>query len=179
MRTTYTIGHSNQPLEAFISLLEEFRVAVLADVRHVPGSRRHPWFAKEALRQAVEARGLEYRWFQALGGFRGKPKPDSPHTGLRHPGFRSYADYMLTLEFRAAVEELMRLAKEKTTAYMCAEAMYWHCHRMLLSDYLTAQGWQVVHILGHGKARPHQLTREAMIAGGQLTYPAAAGELFG
>ncbi len=178
MNTVFTIGHSNQPAGSFLSLLKEFEIQALADIRHFPGSRRHPWFSQANLRPAVEAAGVEYRWFEALGGFRRSAAPDSPNTGLRHPAFRSYADYMQTPEFQAAAEELMRLAKVKTAAYMCAELLYWHCHRMLLSDYFTVHGWQVIHILGHAKTRPHALTAGAVLESGRLSYPPTEPTLF-
>ncbi len=178
MNLIYTIGHSNQPIESFLDLLKEFGIRALADIRHFPGSRRHPWFSQDPLRQAVEAVGIEYHWFEDLGGFRRSAAADSPNSGLRHPAFRAYADYMQTPEFQVAAERLMRLAEAKTTAYMCAELLYWHCHRMLLSDYFTANGWQVIHILGHEKTKVHAVTAGAVVEAGQLAYPPVEGELF-
>ncbi len=166
----YSIGHSTLPIEQFLGLLGEHGVRLVADIRRFPASRRYPWFARQALQQAVEAAGLEYRWLAQLGGYRGALRPDSPHLGLRVAGFRNYADYMATAEFHAAAGELMGLAESWPAAYMCAERLYWRCHRMLLSDFLVVRGWEVVHILEPGKTVRHKLTQGAVVEAGQLLY---------
>lgn len=177
-RVIYTIGHSSSGIEDFLAVLEEHGIRVLADIRRFPGSRRHPWFSQAALRASLEAAGIEYRWFQDLGGFRGAPSAGLRDAGLRHPAFRAYAEHMRSEAFRAAVRELTVLAEACPTAYMCAELLYWRCHRMLLSDYLTMHGWGVVHILGKDKTQPHRLTEEARLEHGELAYPPGEQSLF-
>ena len=153
----YTIGHSNRSLEDFLALLKEFDMQALADIRSQPGSRKFPHFNLENLETVLPAHGMRYIWLPKLGGRRKTRKGfDSPNMGLTSPGFRSYADYMGEEEFRQGVVELLSVASESRTAYMCAEALYWQCHRRLLSDYLVAQGVEVLHILG---SRTSDLTR--------------------
>ncbi len=174
----YTVGHSTQAQGQLLALLAEFGIRLLADIRSFPASRRHPWFSREALEAAVTAAGIEYHWFRELGGYRRALRPDSPHTGLRVTGFRNYADHMSTSEFQLAPRELMSLAGARTTAYLCAERLYWRCHRMLLSDFLTVRGWQVLHILGSGQTRSHRLTAGAQVDAGQLVYHPVEEALF-
>jgi uncharacterized protein (DUF488 family) len=193
LTTVYTIGHSTRTLEEFISLLQVHGIELLVDIRSYPASRRLPWFqgpqappfmsAEEARRyQALESTlppaGIGYLWMRALGGRRRKLRQDSPNTALRSPAFRNYADYMLTSEFRQAVAELLSLSEKTRTCVMCAEAqVYYHCHRMLLSDYLTAHGHRVLHIAGKAPPSPHRMTPEARVEHGELIYPAEP-ELF-
>jgi uncharacterized protein (DUF488 family) len=160
----FTIGHSTRSFEQFASLLKEFRVETVADIRRYPGSRKFPHFNGPVLRELLKAEDIEYVWLQGLGGRRNKPTSGpSPNTGLKTLGFRYYADYMATDEFRAAVEELLSTEGMSQTAVMCAEKLYWRCHRRLLSDYLTARGAAVEHIVEAGRLQPHRLTAGAVI----------------
>jgi uncharacterized protein (DUF488 family) len=145
-------------------------IEVLGDIRAFPGSRRLPHFNRENLERDLPSRAIEYRWLPDLGGRRKKQQEHSPNLGLRNLSFRNYADYMLTQPFHAAAEELVRLAGDKRTAIMCAERVYFHCHRMLVSDYLVAYGHEVLHIDGTGVPRPHKLTAEARRRGDNVIY---------
>jgi uncharacterized protein (DUF488 family) len=164
----YTVGHSTRSLDAFLDLLRENGVERLVDVRQYPGSRRFPHFGREPLRAALEAAGIDYLHAPGLGGRR-RGRPDSANTAWRNAGFRAYADYMETGEFRAAVEDLLRAAEEKPTTVMCAEALWWRCHRALISDYLKSIGVEVVHI-GDAGSEPHPYTSAARLVEGRLTY---------
>jgi uncharacterized protein (DUF488 family) len=169
----FTIGHSNLSFEQFVSLLREFGVCLVADVRRYPSSRKFPHFNRDALSKLLAIENIEYFWLEALGGRRhnGKNKK-SPNIGLKSIGFRNYADYMSTDEFQTAVQKLLSIAAATPTAIMCAEKFYWKCHRLLLSDYLIAQGTEVVHILGQGKLSGHKLTPYAVITEGKgVLYP--------
>ncbi len=133
-------------------------------------SRRLPQFNRESLEQSLPAAGVRYVWMKALGGYRKKTLAESPHIALRNDSFRNYADYMLTPEFEQAMAELIRVAEESRTAYMCAERVYFHCHRMLVSDWLVAHGHEVLHIDGAGPVRAHKLTAEGRMIDGRLLY---------
>lgn len=174
MRRIYTIGHSTRALEELVVLLREHGIRRLADIRRFPGSRRHPHFSREALERSLPERGIEYVHLPELGGRR-KPSGDSPNTALRNEQFRAYADHMTTREFREAVERL--LAFEGRTAVMCAEAVPWRCHRNLLSDDLLRRGVEVVHILGRGEAKRHEMSADARVDGDRVIYAAEQGEL--
>src|ERR1700751_2371668 len=151
----WTIGHSTRSIDGFISLLEENGIKLLADVRSLPGSKRYPQFNKEALAESLSTCGIRYEHFQELGGRR-KPKADSRNTAWRNASFRGYADYMETEEFHQGLERLLKLARESgPAAIMCAEAVWWRCHRSLISDYLKARGVEVLHILDHKKVDEH------------------------
>lgn len=169
----FTIGHSTYSFNEFLSLLKEFEVRVVADIRRYPGSRKFPHFNQEIMRGLLEAEGIEYVWFEGLGGRRHADKNvKSPNTALRSAAFRNYADYMGTKEFRASVGELMSRAGTSRTAIMCAEKLFWRCHRRLLSDYLVAQGVEVKHIMGSGGLQPHSLSAGAVVtADGGVIYP--------
>jgi uncharacterized protein (DUF488 family) len=169
----WTIGHSTRSLDDFLALLRSLDIQALADVRHYPGSRRLPHFNREALSEALASEGIEYRHMVRLGGRR-KPLPDSRNTAWRNEGFRGYADYMATAEFRAGLDELLALASEKPTAMMCAEAVWWSCHRSLVADLLKSEGYEVLHILSPGKVELHPYTSAAKIVGGCLSYAAEA-----
>lgn len=171
--TIFTIGHSNHSLDAFLALLQQHRIETLVDIRRFPGSKRHPQFSRESLSAALQAQGIEYLWLEALGGRRQRQKdgPPSPNEGLRHPSFRNYADYMLTDGFRQGVAKLLEIAEVRRTALMCAEALFWRCHRRLVSDYLTANGVGVQHIFPNGEVKPHEMTPEARVENGTVTYP--------
>jgi uncharacterized protein (DUF488 family) len=168
--TIYSVGHGNRTFEELAEALRAHGVRRLADVRSFPGSRRHPHFGRESLERTLPAAGIEYIWMKALGGRR-KVRPDSSNTAWRVEGFRAYADYMETSEFAAAIDELIRLAREQPTAYMCAERLWWQCHRRLLSDALAVRGHEVVHILDAAKAEPHKLTEFLRMQDGHLLYP--------
>ncbi len=170
-----TIGHSNLAFAAFLDRLQAHAVRAVADIRRFAGSRRWPQFGAEALRDALAAAGIAYRHFPALGGRR-PPQPDSPNRGWQNAGFRSYADYMQTAEFAAALAELEAWARQRLTVAMCAEALAWRCHRRLLGDALLLRGWRVEHILGRGPASPAALTPFARVVNGQLLYPGAEAE---
>jgi uncharacterized protein (DUF488 family) len=167
----WTIGHSTRSLEDFLDLLRAFEIEALVDVRHYPGSRRLPHFHRDALAEALPVAGIEYRHVVSLGGRR-KPSPDSPNTAWRSAQFRGYADYMATGEFRAGVDELLALAATRPTAMMCAEAVWWRCHRSLVSDWLKVRDHEVLHIVGPRKIEPHPYTSAASIVDGALSYAA-------
>ncbi|MGE5326257.1 MAG: DUF488 family protein [Deltaproteobacteria bacterium] len=177
MATLFTIGHSTRSLDELIQALRPHGVERLVDIRSFPMSRKWPQFNRENMERELPERGIEYVWMRALGGRRKKIRKDSPHKALRSESFRNYADYMLTAEFQGAAADLVRLAEEKPTAYMCAERVYFRCHRMLVSDYLAAHGHRVLHIEAEGPARPHKLLEAARVADGELIYD--QGELFG
>jgi uncharacterized protein (DUF488 family) len=166
----WTIGQSTREIDVFISLLEENGIKLLADVRSWPGSKRYPQFDKEALTKSLNAHGIRYQHFPELGGRR-KPKPDSRNSVWRNASFRGYADHMETEEFRKGVERLLVLACEAgPAAIMCAEAVWWRCHRSLISDYLKSRGIEVRHILDANKTEPHPYTSAARFVNGRLSY---------
>ena len=170
MATIYTIGHSTRELPELISALKAHGIKTLVDIRAFPMSRRLPHFNRESLEKALPEAGISYVWMFALGGRRKRQRKDSPHTGLRNDSFRNYADYMLTPEFQNGIEELLRYAVNAPTAMMCAERVYFRCHRMLVSDFLTAHGHEVLHIDNEKPARPHKLMAEARLVDGKLIY---------
>src|SRR4029079_6650201 len=168
----WTIGHSTRAIDEFISLLEENAVKLLADVRAWPSSKRYPHFNKDALAESLTAHGIRYEHFPELGGKR-KTKPDSRNTAWRNASFRGYADYMETEEFQKGIERLLDgSTTDGATAIMCAEAVWWRCHRSLIADYLKARGIEVLHILGANKVDPHPYTPAARIVNGELSYAA-------
>lgn len=165
----WTIGHSTRSLDEFIGLLRENSIEALADVRSLPGSRKFPHFNAEKLAESLPAASIEYVPFKQLGGRR-KVRKDSPHTVWRHPAFRGYADYMDTDDFKKGIEDLLELARQKRTAIMCSEAVWWRCHRSMISDYLKSIGVTVIHIMATGKTEEHPYTSAATIVDGQLVY---------
>jgi uncharacterized protein (DUF488 family) len=170
MALLYTVGHSTRSLDDLIGTLQAQGIETLVDIRAFPMSRRLPQFNRESLEKSLPAAGINYVWMKALGGYRRKSREDSPNIGLRNASFRNYADYMLTPEFEHAMAELVALAEGSRTAYMCAERVYFRCHRMLVSDWLVAHGHEVMHIDGTGPAKPHGLTTEARMVDGELIY---------
>jgi uncharacterized protein (DUF488 family) len=171
----HTIGHSTRSIDEFIALLQHHRIARLADIRSIPRSRRHPHFASETLASSLAAAGIEYRHFPALGGMR-TPRRDSINSAWRNDSFRGYADHMQTPAFQQALDELMRWAGEADTApcgaaIMCAEAVWWRCHRQLTSDALVARGVEVRHIVSTAAPERHALTDFARVDEGRVTYP--------
>src|SRR5215475_11829899 len=172
MATVFTIGHSTRTADDFISVLKAHSIETLVDVRAFPVSRRYPHFNREALERTLRAQGIRYLWLRELGGRRRRAPQPSLNLGLRSLSFRNYADHMLTPEFEEGIGALVGAAETSKTAYMCAERLYFRCHRMLISDWLVAHGHQVLHLENSGAARPHELTREARMMGGLLLYPA-------
>jgi uncharacterized protein (DUF488 family) len=167
--TVWTIGHSNRTLDDLLTLLRSHQIELLADVRRFPGSRRYPHFNRESLIPALRKQGIEYEHFADLGGRR-NPKADSANRAWRNASFRGYADYMETNEFRLAFERLVEEATKRRTALMCAEALWWQCHRSMISDALKAAGTRVLHILGTEKTEDHRFSGPAQIVDGRLTY---------
>ncbi|HEX2225617.1 MAG TPA: DUF488 domain-containing protein [Candidatus Binatia bacterium] len=166
----HTIGHSTRPIDAFVELLKAHDIELLADVRRWPASRRHPHFHREALAKTLQEARVGYLWRGDLGGFR-KPVPGSPNTAWRVGAFRAYADFMLTPEFTAIMDEMERLANEQRLAIMCAEAVPWRCHRQLLADAFLTRGWNVRHIMDNG-CHEHKLPPFAQPEGAKIYYPA-------
>jgi uncharacterized protein (DUF488 family) len=168
----FTIGHSTRHLDEFLAALRAHGMQTLVDIRAFPMSRRLPHFNRESLDASLSAAGIRYVWMKFLGGYRKKIRneEDSPHIAMRNASFRNYADYMLTPEFAHAASELVALGETSRTAYMCAERVYFHCHRMLVSDWLVAHGHEVLHIDGPGAVKSHRLTAEARMIDGKLIY---------
>jgi uncharacterized protein (DUF488 family) len=168
----FTIGHSTRSAAELIALLGEGAADLVADVRAFPRSRTNPQFNGPALHETLAAAGIAYRFLPALGGRR-RGYEDSPNTFWKNESFRAYADYAGTAEFRAGLEELCALAGAHRCAIMCAEAVWWRCHRRIIADYLLTVGFEVVHILAAGKLTPAALTSGARPTGkGGLVYPA-------
>jgi uncharacterized protein (DUF488 family) len=167
--TVWTIGHSTHSLDEFIEMLRAHGITRIADVRRFPGSRAQPQFNPDSLRTALSAHGIGYTPMPELGGRR-KARPDSPHTVWRNESFRGYADYMDTPEFARAADDLAALARADHVAAMCAEGVWWRCHRSMIADYFKANGWSVFHILGAGDAKEHPYTAPATVVDGRLTY---------
>ena len=165
----WTVGHSTLAIEAFINLLQTFEIQALADVRSFPGSRRYPHFNKPKLQQTLGDSGIEYLHLPELGGRR-RARTDSVNVAWRNESFRGYADYMETEKFTEGISRLLDTARKLRTAIMCAEAVWWRCHRSLISDYLKAHGLQVMHILNTGKSEEHPYTSAARIVKGKLSY---------
>jgi uncharacterized protein (DUF488 family) len=192
----WTIGHSTRTIDELISLLKANEIKLLADVRAWPGSKRYPQFNKDALTQSLSAHGIRYEHFPELGGKR-KSKPESRNTAWRNASFRGYADYMETEQFQKGIERLVDIAGQGAAAWaaadvkhdgweavtpcriaiMCAEAVWWRCHRSLIADYLKARGVEVLHVLGANKVEPHPYTSAARIVNGKLSYEADASLL--
>jgi uncharacterized protein (DUF488 family) len=169
MFTVWTVGHSTRSGEEFGQILSAHGIEVLVDVRSFPGSRRYPQFNRAALSESLAGIGIQYRHEPRLGGRR-TPRADSHNTAWRNASFRAYADHMETDEFRKGVEDLLELAASARVAAMCAEALWWRCHRSLISDYLKASGHTVVHIVHQTKTEEHPFTSAARIVDGELTY---------
>ena len=170
MATLFTIGHGTRTTDELVAVLDEAGVELLVDVRRYPGSRRHPHFARAALEESLPAAGISYEWQgDALGGRR-KPSPQSPNSAWRVDAFRAYADHLASAEFRSALVELEMRAETIRQAVMCAETVWWRCHRRLIADSLVADGHEVVH-LGLGRDVRHELHESARkIGDGYLVY---------
>ena len=171
----WTIGHSTRSAEEFHQLLQDNRIQVLVDVRSFPGSRRYPQFNKERLAEFLEENGIEYVHMKELGGRR-RARRDSKNTAWQNEGFRGYADYTETEEFEQGIERLLDLAKKKRTAIMCAEALWWRCHRSLIADVLKVRGVEVIHIVDARKTETHPYTSAARIVDGRLSYEGLLAE---
>ena len=174
--SVWTIGHSNQPVERFLALLERHGIEALADVRRFPGSRRWPQFGAEALAQRLDERGIEYQWFEELGGRR-RPLPDSPNDAWRNAAFRGYADHLASDEFAVGLTRLLALVARKRTVLMCAEVLWWRCHRSLVADVLQVRGFPVLHILDDKPPIEHPYTAPARLHEGRLSYREGEGRL--
>ena len=169
--TIYTIGHSTRPSEEFIAALEAYDVEVVVDVRLLPGSRRLPQFDSATLSASLHDEGIDYRWIVELGGRRRTPsETESPNTGWRHAAFRAYADYMATDAFAGGLFELLMVARARRTAVMCAEVLWWRCHRRLIADVLVSLGLNVVHIFNAEKHERHRLAPPARLVDDTLSY---------
>jgi uncharacterized protein (DUF488 family) len=167
--TICTIGHSTDPIEVFVGTLHHHGITAVADVRRYPGSRRHPQFGRDALRQSLADAGIAYEHFLELGGRR-TPRRDSLNTAWRVAAFRGYADYMETPQFESGIARLLEFAGRHRAAIMCAERVWWSCHRGLIADLLKSRGHDVQHITSSDRAEPHPYTAAARIIGGRLTY---------
>ncbi|MBL7696873.1 MAG: DUF488 domain-containing protein [Chitinophagaceae bacterium] len=167
--TIWTIGHSTRSLEELVAMLRSFEIKVLVDVRHFPGSRKYPHFNKESLEVTLPEHNIQYVHLKSLGGRR-KVHPNSRNTAWKNDAFRGYADYMETDAFEKGITELVNIASRQRTAYMCSEAVWWRCHRSMISDYLKVRGWKVMHIMDVGKAQEHPYTSPARVVNGKLTY---------
>ena len=168
--TLWTIGHSTRPIGEFTDFLRAHEIQLLVDVRTIPHSRHNPQFNTETLAESLKKAGLVSLHMPTLGGLR-KARKDSINNGWRNASFRGYADYMQTVEFWNALEELMIHGRQGPSAIMCAEAVPWRCHRSLIADALVARGWEVRHILSQVKADEHRLTPFAVIDGTTVVYP--------
>jgi uncharacterized protein (DUF488 family) len=170
-RTIFTIGHSTHDAERFVALLRQHRLEAIADVRRWPSSRRLPHFNAESLTEWLASEGIAYvQLGESLGGRR-RPAPETTNTGWRVEGFRGYADHMRSPEFRCALADLETLGRERRTACMCAEGVWWRCHRQLIADALLVRGWAVHHVMPDGRLAEHRLTTFAVVDGGSITYP--------
>ena len=167
--TIWTIGHSTRSAEEFNHILDVHEIAVLVDVRSFPGSRRYPQFNKEKLKESLAAGGIRYHHSLALGGRR-RPNPKSKNLAWKNASFRAYADHLESDEFKQGVKELLEVAAKERTALMCAEALWWRCHRSLIADYLKSRGWEVLHIATEKQAEVHPYTSAARIVEGWLSY---------
>ncbi len=169
VHTIYSIGHSTHPIAVFLEMLSAFSIEILADVRRYPGSAKYPQYNKENLTGSLAAHGIQYLHLEDLGGRR-KVNKNSHNTRWRKDSFRGYADYMETVPFKNAMTILEQIALKQKTAYMCSEAVWWRCHRSMISDYLKAEGWEVLHIMSAAKLQAHPYTAAAKIIDGNLIY---------
>jgi uncharacterized protein (DUF488 family) len=175
----FTVGHSNRSVEEFAALLVPNEVKLLVDVRKVPRSRANPQFNAEALPLSLAPFGIEYRHLAALGGLRGRTPGVAPETNAHweNASFHNYADYAMTPAFRAAFRELVERGRERRCAIMCAESVWWRCHRRIITDYLLAAGHDVFHLISSDVPEPASMTPEAQATAAGLAYPSAQGHL--
>ena len=174
--TLWTIGHSTRPWPVFQAMLGAAGIEVLADVRRFAGSRRNPQFSQDAMPRALAAAGIRYWPLPAMGGRR-TPVPGTPNTAWRVAAFRGYADHLASADYIAAREALMAVALRERTCVMCAEALWWQCHRRLIADDFAARGWTVLHLLAPGKTEPHLPNADALLVDGVLRYPGPQASL--
>lgn len=167
--TVWTVGHSTRPLSDFLAVLAAYRIEVVADVRRFPGSRSQPQYQQPALESALHRAGIGYMWLPDLGGRR-QPISDTPNTAWRHPAFRGYADYLAGEEFATGLCGLLTLAWGLRTAVMCAEILWWRCHRRMIADVLVSLGAHVIHIMDADTAQTHRLRAPARLVRGVLSY---------
>jgi uncharacterized protein (DUF488 family) len=168
--TVFTVGHGAREIDTFVDLLRGAGVRRLIDIRTAPGSRKHPQFGRDALAASLDRAGIDYEWWgDSMGGWR-KARPDSRHTALRSSGFRGYADHMETTQFREARDRLIETSRDTPTAVMCAESLWWRCHRRMVADALVAAGTSVRHIMEGGREDPHRLSRAARVDGDAVVY---------
>ena len=172
--TVWTIGHSTRSLDELLAVLDAYGIELVADVRRFPGSRRLPHYAGDALEASLAAHGIAYQWFPALGGRR-RPTPEPSNLAWRHPAFRAYAEHVATDEFADGLFELLMLSHGLRTAVMCAEVLWWRCHRRLIADVLTSLDIPVVHIRDERTAEPHRLVTPARMVNGRLSYEVDPG----
>lgn len=170
----WTVGHSTRTAEEFKNILIAHKIASLADVRSFPGSRRLPHFNKQSLSESLAQNDIKYYHLPELGGRR-RPSPDSRNTAWQNPSFRAYADHMATNEFKQGIKLLLKLSAESPTAIMCAEALWWRCHRSLIADYLKALGIEVIHIRDDKHTEIHPYTSAASVINGELSYEGLLG----
>lgn len=165
----YTIGHSTQTIDEFIGMLQSYNIRAVVDIRQFPGSKKFPYFNKENLTEILPQYGMQYTHLVGLGGRR-RVQKNSKNILWRNASFRAYADYMETTEFETAVSQLQTFAMKQITAYMCSEALWWRCHRSMVSDYLKVKGWKVLHIMAVGKCTEHSYTSPARVVGSSVVY---------
>lgn len=173
----WTVGHSTLAFDDFVALLGQHRIEAILDVRRFPGSRRYPWFAREALADSLPTLGIRYLWLPQLGGRR-RARAGSPNTGWRNASFQGYADHLESAEFAEGLAATLAMAARHRSALMCAEALWWRCHRALVADVLKLRGIEVRHILGPGEATLHPWTSPARVVDGRLVYPPGQPSLF-
>lgn len=169
VKTLWTIGHSTLNIELFVATLQQYRIELLVDVRSLPGSNRYPQFNSDNLKEALEEHQIGYIYMKQLGGLRPKKK-DSKNTVWRNQSFRNYADYMESESFKEGVAQLEQHATKQRTAIMCAEVLWWRCHRSMIADYLKSQGWHIFHIQSKTAFVEHPYTKAASIVNGELSY---------
>jgi len=168
----FTLGFSNRSWEQTVAILKSQQIQCLVDIRTLPGSRRTPQFNQENLQKELPEAGIQYVHMKSLGGLRKPVKDSTRNAAWRNDGFRAYADYMQTPAFEEAMDALIRRIAEQRTVYVCTEAVFWRCHRQLVSDVLCIRGYRVGHILSASQVQPHELTSFAKVDGNHITYPA-------
>lgn len=174
--TVWTIGHSTRTIEAFVEVLAAHDIEAVVDVRRFPGSRRLPQFGSAELERSLRAAGLSYLWVEALGGRR-RPAPDSPNDAWQNDAFRGYADHVASEEFAGGLGQLLTVASGVRSTVMCAELLWWRCHRRIIADVLVSLGHDVRHIRDESEAAPHELAPPARLVDGVLTYAKPSTQL--
>lgn len=172
MKCVYTFGHSTRSIEEFVSALNAYDITLVVDIRRFPGSRRNPQFDADALAATLEEHDIGYSHFDALGGRRSESAVDSPNGAWKNDSFQAYADYALSDEFQSALDELVAFAETEVPVIVCAEAVYWRCHRRIVADWLLARECEVIDIYDADRAEEHEMTRFAKVSDGRVTYPA-------